>query len=437
MDNIVESLVDGKEGDILSYKTFLSTLGKEGQQSIEVLDFILQYKGSYGVFPDKKKVRKNFPFIQEGVRVEDFSSYIKNIVAAESEKALRKELLQAASEVSITPEKIERLKRHFVKSEESGIHDHAGYAAEEAYASIKEKPAGMKFYIDLLDEEVSGCSYGTVSTVFGYVASGKSTFAVSLAYKNAVELGYNTAIVTLEVSKRDVFFNLLSRHALTLFPDTKITAKRIRKAFLTPEEEVVLFKEVIPSFREIKGRIFILDTVDIGAHNASVVTETSFRQALEKCSGMCGGLDAFIVDYINMMKFFKSMSSSEYGVDAFIAFVNDLVTHFGERGLIAFLCAQANREGWKKAVRKGGRYSLDALSEFNMLERASHRVVSLFYDEALRASGELRTQLIKNRDGQTIEEPFTTMFRPENFMVGDSMEYKQTYSEETLDSLLE
>jgi len=116
--------------------------------------------------------------------------------------------------------------------------------------------------------------------------------------------------------------------------------------------------------------------------------------------------------------------------------VNDLVISFSERGLIGILLAQANREGWKKACKRGGKYALDAIAEFSQLEQSSYYIVSLFLDDALRASGEVRMQLLKHRAGNVIEEPFTTLVVPDNFFVGDRSGYAEAYSVQSLEDVL-
>jgi len=295
----------------------------------------------------------------------------------------------------------------------------------------------MKLFVDAIDDEIGGVSYGNILTMFGFVGAGKTTAAISASYRNAKELGYNQAYLSLEVPKDEVYFNYLSRHALEIQSDTKVTAKKIKKGLLTDEEREFVFDEVEPSFKNIPGKIFILDVGDVAEQKSSIVTPESFTAALKNCHASCeGGLDGVIIDYINQMKFFKA-SNAEYGVDAFVGFLDGMVKNFEGGKLILWMLLQANREGWKKAAKRGGKYDITAIAEFNQVERSSYYIVPLFYDSLLRASGEIKMQLIKNRSGSLIEDPITTQMMPENFFVGDSEAYKQAYTEEALNGLLD
>lgn len=79
---------------------------------------------------------------------------------------------------------------------------------------------------------------------------------------------------------------------------------------------------------------------------------------------------------------------------------------------------------------------MNALAEFNQLEQSSYYVTTLFYDEQLRASGEVKMQLLKHRSGSIIEEPFTTATMPEVFFVGDMEGYRESFTPDILDEVL-
>jgi len=306
---------------------------------------------------------------------------------------------------------------------------------QEEYSKRKEKSVGLKFFVDVLDEEVGGLSYGTLLTIGGFVGQLKSTFALNMFYSNAKYLGYNMAFLTLEVPKEELMINLYARHAYELDPSTKITAKRIKKAMLTEEEEEFLVGEVAPSFNEIEGEMAILTLGDIINSRTGMITEDSFRQALSRIEDNFK-LDAVFIDYVNLLKYFKSNKSTDQGVNSFIAFFHDLCVAYEGRSLVGIVLAQINREGWQRAVRRGGRYSLNALAEFNQLEQSSYYVTTLFYDEQLRASGEVKMQLLKHRSGSIIEEPFTTATMPEVFFVGDMEGYRESFTPDILDEVL-
>lgn len=397
---------------------------------------ILEYHMAYGVMPASVDVTKKFPDFAGGNVVVNADELIDRVLIGVREVKTRRDLMRLAADPTITPDRLDKIKAGMERVSQAKFLSIQEMAGKDDYLKIKARPVGMKWFIDVLDEEISGTSYGTITVLFGFIGSLKTTTALSMVYANAKDLGYNSAFITLEVPKREVYFNLLSRHALTVDASTKITAKRIKKALLTEEEEKFLWEEVEPSFRQLPGKIYILDRGDICDCVTGNMTEESFLEALRLVDKECGGLDAFVVDYVNLMKYFASSNAAEKGVNAFVGFLNDVVIKFNERGLIGIVVAQGNREGWKKACRRGGRYSIDALAEFNQLEQSAYYVVSLFLDEALKSAGEVKAQLLKHRAGNAIEEPFTTLIMPENFFVGDNQEYKKAYTESSLDGVL-
>lgn len=410
---------------------------REFKEEFAALSMALEYFNSYGTLPMPVQVVEKFKSFEGGSVHVDGNEYIDKVVAAVQDQMVRRDLMTLASKPHVSLGRIDEIKKNIQRVNNAKFVSIQEMDGKSNYAAVKEKPAGMKWFIDVLDEEISGASYGTITTLFGFTASLKTTTALSMVYSNAKDLGYNTAVITLEVPKKELYFNLLSRHALTMDPSTKITAKRIKKAMLSDDEESVLWGEVEPDFHKLKGKIFILDRGDICDCITGDMTDESFLTALTMVDEQCDGLDAFVVDYVNLTKYFQSSNAFEQGVNAFIGFLNDVVIKFHDgKGLIGIVLAQGNREGWKKACRKGGRYTIDALAEFNQMEQSSYYVIALFLDEALKASGEVKVQLLKHRAGNTIEEPFTTLTAPENFFVGDMQEYKKTYSEATLDEVL-
>ena len=142
---------------------------------------------------------------------------------------------------------------------------------------------------------------------------------------------------------------------------------------LTPEEESFLWDEVKPSFHELSGEIIILDRDDI-TDSRGRVTDKSFTDELDRISDEYE-IDCVCLDYIQMVGNFKALSGEE-GVNEFIAFFHSLIVSYKEKGLIGILVSQANRQGWAKAARNQGAYTLQALAEYNHLERNSYYVVS-------------------------------------------------------------
>jgi len=211
-----------------------------------VLNYVLEFQQAQGSYPTQSMIEKVAGGLPE-VSGKESKEFCEELLAEVKDFVLRERLMDLSGKDVVSVSDIGGL----LKCVGSGcaledVCSVADYDGQEAYNRVKERPVGMKLFIDALDEEVSGLGYGTLTTIFGFVASLKTTMGLSLAYTNAKHLGYSGIILTLEVPKREVYFNLLSRHAFEMYPNTKITAKRIKKALLEPEEEALLWEEIEP-----------------------------------------------------------------------------------------------------------------------------------------------------------------------------------------------
>ncbi|MCP6720448.1 MAG: hypothetical protein KJI72_03995 [Patescibacteria group bacterium] len=101
---------------------------------------------------------------------------------------------------------------------------------------------------------------------------------------------------------------------------------------------------------------------------------------------------------------------------------------FRNKGLTVFFLSQFSRAAYQSTKNQGesnkdkrskGEYDLTAFSEASEIEKAADICVSIYYDEEFKKTKEATMQLLKNRDGDTIEEPFKVIVKPERIYVGD------------------
>ena len=109
-------------------------------------------------------------------------------------------------------------------------------------------------------------------------------------------------------------------------------------------------------------------------------------------------------------------------------------TYKNEDGLPLFcgFAVQANREGWKRAKKRDGKYDLAAISDLNEVERSSTYVIFLYTTEDMRMTQETKTTLAKNRLGSLIVEPVVTTFNPTVMVVGElisKVEYQDDFTD--------
>ena len=387
-----------------------------------------------GAFPSPDTLNDKFDLdLEKSDITKNPDSYLSMMLDRYKDQAFRKALLKLSSidiisrsNIDLELDKLEGVQRQASSTELS---------ARKIYEDIKSRTVGCKVFIDPIDKEVQGVAYGKVCTIMGYAGQMKTTLALSIMYGNVKEFGYNFAYIVLEGQKREYYLTLLARHSYSIRPDSPLITKNIKKGVLSPEDEE-FFYEVEKDYLALPGKIHILDAYDISEGNT--ISERSIKRALNSINEPL--LDAVVVDYIQLFREYRMDNTRDplESMNSAVEMFTQLSIHYNKpQGLILFLLSQANRTGWLKAARRGGKYDLTALSEVNALERASSYVIANFLDDALAASGELSLQLLKHRDGQKIEEPFTTYTNPAYAFIGDIEGYAQTFSEESLDEVLD
>lgn len=295
------------------------------------------------------------------------------------------------------------------------------------YAARKNRPRGIVTGVRRLDEVTGGIGYGVVTTIAGWVGSYKSLFKTNLNY-NALTLGYGVLDGSLEIPKDDLYFQYLARHSFHpkfLGIGQPVDWRGVSKALLTPEQESFLWGVVEPDFKALPGKLIVAEQMDIPGWD--YLTLRAWLDAL-------GDIDIMSVDFVQMLMLDGSQAKGireprDYG--NFV--INELrKLAVGSENLdkpgdiserrIVLLLSQSNRDGFAEATENKGQYTLRALSDLNMLERASSYVIFVYVDDELRASGQAKIQLAKHRFGEVINEPLAVPVDARYLMIGDTIE---------------
>lgn len=314
----------------------------------------------------------------------------------------------------------------------------------ERYKRRKEKSLGITTNIPEIDQVIGGIPKGHLACIMAYTGQYKSTLCVNMLHHNSYDLGYNQLLISLEIPKEDVWWNLLSLHStLPKFPQyVGIEHDKIRKGLLTEAEEKFLFEQVEPDLRASKGKIFILDETDFKSQSFGEI-----RAQIEKIDDQCpGGLDVVYHDHVGLYKYadtnHRNLSTGEV-INRYVSFIRQLSIRFRQskdnpkewRSLTSVILVQANRQGYQKALRNGGRYSLMAISESNEVERSCSTIISTFTTEEMKLAKEASCQLLKSRYGQTIYEPINVYADPVYYKFGE--ETQNDLSGENMDSMFD
>ncbi len=273
--------------------------------------------------------------------------------------------------------------------------------------------SGIKTHTRKIDDIIGGLKPGQISTVAGYTSAGKSTFSLSLMHE-AIKQGFNVCYLSLELPREHIMYNLMSRHSVDTYEDgrekftMKIDHGKLKDGTATKEELKFCEEQILPSLLKLPGKFYIVGQDDMEARSFF-----SYSNRLQEIENLCieesgKGLDLIIVDYIQLMKYTDEMKSkvSEFEItNMWVNYWRVQALDFlkSKRKVHVLMAAQINRGGWIKAAKREGEYDLTALAESNEIEKASSIIITLFSDEKLKESKEIKFQILKNRDGMKKE----------------------------------
>ncbi len=410
-------------------------------QEKDYLSFIVNFMQRTKSLPSPEFLCENFPELTITASPCNHADYLFLVSNFKSSRTLflsSKELIKLSGELpkeGASLAVINKLGNIFSQLSNLNVTENDTFSLDrfsEFYGKKKLKPSGLSTCIKQLDDVIGGISMGSVSTIFGFVGSFKTMFALNIAYHNVFELGYNVVYLSLEVTKEDLWYNIFSRHSNhEKFKEFggKIGHKRIRKCRITEMQERMISEKIIPDLKQSKGQLILLDETDFNSLT-EMELEAKFHQIdKDLISRGKGGIDAIIIDYVQLFKHIGSDDKSKKRyiepkdvVNSYMSFFRKLCLNFRGRPIALIPLSQCNREGFKAATKKGGEYDLTAIAEANEIERCSYRIMSLYSNEQLKVSKLVKLQLLKQRDGETIITPIQVYVDPEHYLFGDTNE---------------
>lgn len=270
---------------------------------------------------------------------------------------------------------------------------------QKIYEAQKNAPLGLRSGVEAIDNVTRGFSYGTVTCIFGYVSHCKTTLMMNTLY-SSIESGYGSVFVTLEVPKKHLYLQLLSIHsykAAVRLGGGPVPYQDILKGTLNSDQEKYLFEVVEPDLKKMRGKFVFAEYEDVQDFSLAGLKNFIAKLGFE--------VDVFITDYINCLFPYVADKNYYYGIARLIEDFKRLAVGSNGKERMVVIGAQANREGWQQAVENDGKYEVSALAEANQLEKVSYYVISLFLDDKLRESREIKVCLLKHRGGDLITKP--------------------------------
>lgn len=276
----------------------------------------------------------------------------------------------------------------------------------ETYKVVDKR--GIRFDTRKIDDYVGGLKPGQLTTIAAFTGGGKTTFSVC-AMHSAIKQGYNVCYLSLEVPSVHLVYDIISRHTIDTSENGRPKFRKpidhgsMKSNTVTAADWDYLFKEVLVDLKKLPGHFYIVDEQDLPTK-----TPYAFTNKLQEIENMAveetgHGIDLLIVDHIQMLQFADTSSSSSPNniINKWVNYFRSQCLDFlkSKRQIHTLMCAQINRDGYRRAVKHDGMYDLTCLKEANEIETASSIIITLFSDPVLAESNEIKFSVIKNRDG--------------------------------------
>lgn len=359
----------------------------------------------------------------EAFSIEDFRYYRKQFITKHLNIYKSKVLYKMASDAAvdgITPEMAEAIRKQ-ANFDNEVVEEQLSF--RERYLKRMRDNAGLKTYVEQIDDAIGSIPKGAVCTLAGHTGSCKTTWAVNMAVKNALE-GRNIVYISLEVAEDQLEYSILSLFSndqrFTRMGYHPLDHIKIRRNELYEDELNFLCDVLEPEYQKsIVPNLHIVDRSRFKTYSESEFIDILYQIDDEK------PLDAIFIDHVGEL----ALRSPLYNGNNTGAIINKYVSFFGEltvdfrkkdgkkRQVSTVLLAQTNRTGFKAAsssfkklsmvTRPGGKnnqlntqvegYNTTALSDANELERFSAVVMTVFVNQEMMAAKQAYVQVIKSR----------------------------------------
>ena len=152
-----------------------------------------------------------------------------------------------------------------------------------------------------LDDNNVDFAKGELTSLMGATGGFKTTFMTNLAY-NKIKENRNVVYLSLEETKANMYFNLLSLHSSDDKFSMHIPHSELKRSVLSEEQKKVLFHDVYDDFKKYKKHLAIIDENDIKLNSFSNYTKILSKVDKQFVKDTGTGVDIVIVDHIQMLK---------------------------------------------------------------------------------------------------------------------------------------
>ena len=361
---------------------------------------------------------------------EAIDSAIIDIRLRQLKSELANDMLKLGSEVSdLSPQDIRvkfgEIYSHVLLESRQETPENALKKSSAAYEELTKEQGGLSLAIPKIEEHAGKATKGSVVSILAFTGSFKSTYAVNVAYENAMS-GHNILYLSLE----DSTVKLASRFAVYHIArtassrDNLLEAAWIRDGKLTEGQGKMYNKKHNEMIEALDNHIILWGEDDFSYQTFTDMTETLRLAEKEFIAKTGKGVDAIVVDQLALLKYTQG-SGKKYGYDG--AVLNDWVSYFRQQSLnfleegreiVTFIVSQTSRNAFAEAskTKNRGRYDAACTSDSHELERASTTMITLFKEN--NSKDTVLINIPKARNGFSPENPIEERAYGQYFHVG-------------------
>lgn len=424
MNKILDALDQHPDRDYSVLFEFILSAKHTNEMERKLILFIRDYHKESGRWPSREYLGAEFgfepPVKMAAMTPSDLLHWFQRREVARRKMALAEALSEASTGIlsDEDPAQFEKvLKEGFQAVSQVGVPVVLDSIRDVSLTDMLKTDRGKdrnlyEFGVSDVDGLVTGMEPGTCVIIAGYPGNFKSQTCVSVAVKN-LQKGRGSAILTLEVPREFIKMQALSNYSYSpAWQGEPIPFLSVMKRTLT-DASMEEFIRLEAQFNHLDATLYTL-----GSDNFTAGIMDGIVPAMEYLADQ--GLQAFFVDHIQLLQYYAPQEKGVDIVNLMVKKMTDTSESLAGRGynFRVILLSQINRESFKKASRRGGKYDLSCLHQHNELERSASYVVCNFASDELKALNEMRMQLIKNRFGMTMEEPVAVAVDPAYSVVG-------------------
>jgi KaiC/GvpD/RAD55 family RecA-like ATPase len=279
--------------------------------------------------------------------------------------------------------------------------------------------------IQIFDNITYGFRNKTINTISAPSSGGKTTFAVNMAYNNALK-GNLVVYCALESSAEEILSSLISlaykrkqkedtsflceefklyKESFSISGLNPGTVNSIKFYQLSQEVDDLLVDNYQHEITKTGGNIYVID--DSNSNLRSVQTLTATIDSIAQKEGR--RVDVIVIDNADELTSFEAEDKSDADMTMVNKMINQLnsytTTHFNGQGTMILFLAQLNRAGINELAKEKPDLNLTHISTYSNLYTKASIVAALSVNKKKNSVLELR--ILKNRHGKKTgnEEP--------------------------------